>query len=255
MFHPQAPQPCYLYGWPLMAGIEAMYEALSKAAPDLVPSGSAADICAVMAWGHNPNTDKTFYSSVSLPVGQGAHSSGDGGTMFVSPLAQSRMPSAELQETKWPFLFHKWEFLPDSAGIGKYRGGLGWEVHFEVLTDIHLISTVERTRIPSWGQRGGCSGVANQLLITYPDGDTKEYGKITDLPVQKGSIIKIRCGGGGGFGNAAERDPGAVLDDVNRGYVGLDSARDDYAVVVSNVAGEFVLDTAATHALREKKKV
>jgi N-methylhydantoinase B/oxoprolinase/acetone carboxylase alpha subunit len=38
--------------------------------------------------------------------------------------------------------------------------------------------------------------------------------------------------GGGGWGNPAERDPLAVLQDVKDGFISLHSAREDYGVVI-----------------------
>ncbi|MDX2500065.1 MAG: hydantoinase B/oxoprolinase family protein, partial [Deltaproteobacteria bacterium] len=38
--------------------------------------------------------------------------------------------------------------------------------------------------------------------------------------------------GGGGYGNAYERDPEAVRQDVTNGYVSVEKAREDYGVVI-----------------------
>jgi N-methylhydantoinase B len=54
-------------------------------------------------------------------------------------------------------------------------------------------------------------------------------------------------GGGGGFGDPAERDPELVADDVREGYVSREQAQAAYKVVVG-VDGR--LDAAATATLR-----
>ena len=78
LFHPVSPQPCYLYGWLMMPAMEAIFEALSDVAPDLVPAGGAADIAAVMNWGIREEDGSMFLYSASLPAGHGASHRGDG---------------------------------------------------------------------------------------------------------------------------------------------------------------------------------
>ena len=56
--------------------------------------------------------------------------------------------------------------------------------------------------------------------------------------------------GGGGYGNPLERDPARVVADVEAEYVSVESARDDYGVVVDPNTVE--LDKAATNALRDR---
>jgi N-methylhydantoinase B len=229
MFHPVSPQPCYMYGWPLMSAFEAIFEALSRALPGRVPSGSAGDICGVQYWGHDDLRDEFFYGGCSLPVGQGASVGGDGATLFVSPLAQSKTPSAELMETKWPIVrFERWEYVTDSGGPGKQRGGLGWDIHWRFMKPVEIVSIVERTKVPSWGQAGGLSGLSNRFVLSYPDGRDVEIRKVTGLPVPAGSVVRIRCGGGGGYGPPTERDVAAVRRDLQLGLVSDAEARCHY---------------------------
>lgn len=233
LFHPVSPQPCYLYGWPIMAAMEAMYQALSNASPDLVPAGSGADIASVSFWGYRE--DKTpFYCGSSLPVGQGAHVKGDGATMFLSALAFSRLASAEIKEAKYPIRIDKWEYRPDSSGVGKHRGGMGWSFHWTALTDGLLISTVDQTLSRPFGVSGGGAGTPNHLELVYPDGKVRELGKATDLPLPKGTRVHIETGGGGGYGAPAERSSDAVLKDLEEGLVTEETARRVYPQVFAN---------------------
>ena len=56
--------------------------------------------------------------------------------------------------------------------------------------------------------------------------------------------------GGGGFGDPLERDPARVLDDVLDGLISAETARRDYAVVLSPTGG---LDFAATERERRTR--
>jgi N-methylhydantoinase B len=229
MFHPVLPQPCYLYGWTLLSAFEAIYEAFSRVLPDRVPSGSAGDLCGVQYWGHDPSRDEMMFGGGSLPVGQGASSRDDGATLFVGPLAQSKLPSVELMETKCPLVrYERWEFSIDSAGPGKYRGGMGWELNWRCLHSGELISVMERTKAPSWGQQGGLAGVPNRLVLSYPDGRDVETRKVTGLQVPAGTLVQIRCGGGGGYGPPSERRPDAVHVDLRLGLLSEAAARRYY---------------------------
>jgi N-methylhydantoinase B len=58
--------------------------------------------------------------------------------------------------------------------------------------------------------------------------------------------VRLDSGGGAGWGDAYDRDPSAVLEDVIDGYVSLEGAARDYGVVIRDQSGEFVLDEAET---------
>lgn len=231
MFHPVEPQPCFLYGWPIMSAMEGLYEALSAAGDGIVPSGSAADICGVMLYGAAASGEVVVVAS-PMPVGQGAHAGGDGATLFVPALSQSSLTECEVQEAKVPVVFERWEFTPDSAGAGKFRGGLGWEFHYRLLEDMTMISVIERTKMPGWTQRGGQPGATNGLFVDYPDGTTTELTKVTDLKIPKGSRVRVYCGGGGGYGVPATRARNLVEADLRNGLISPEAARDVYQLGV-----------------------
>jgi len=229
MFHPVSPQPSFMFGWPFMSLVEALFQALSEAIPGRVPSGTAGDICGVMFWAYDESRGETLVAANPLPVGLGALPFGDGSTMFVPGVAQSKLPSAELQETKWGFLrFERWELDADSSGPGKYRGGLGWNVDYRMLRDVEMMTVVERTKVPSWGQSGGLSGTANSVLLCYPDGREVPTTKVTGLSLPKGTLVRVRCGGGGGYGRPAERPIELVQEDIRAGYISIEHAKHYY---------------------------
>jgi N-methylhydantoinase B len=229
MFHPVAPQPCYLYGWPILGAMEGIFEAFAKATGGRVPSGSAGGLVGWQYYGTSQDTGEGFISAAILPVGHGASASADGGTMFVGALAHAQSDSPELQEAKLPVLFEKWEFTPDSAGPGQYRGGCGWEVYFTVRSNVLLISGMEATKVPGWAQKGGLSGTANRFEIDFPDGHVETLRKATDFPVPAGSRLRLYCGGGGGYGAPVERDPSAVRRDLLEGFITDEHARKFYS--------------------------
>jgi N-methylhydantoinase B len=69
---------------------------------------------------------------------------------------------------------------------------------------------------------------------------------MSGVQLAAGDAYCTDSGGGGGFGDPFERPPEAVLQDVLREYVSVDSARRDYGVVVRDGA----VDYPATEKLR-----
>lgn len=232
MFHPVEPQPCYLYGWPIMSVMEAIYEALSTASEGVLPSGSAGDIAAVQYYGTFKGTFEQFFAGSALPVGQGASTKGDGATMFIPALAQSQTQSPELQEAKLPIMYEKWEFTPDSSGPGQYRGGHGWELHFRMEQEVNLIAVMERTKVPGWAQQGGLSGHPNHFEVDFPDGTSRAFIKATDYKIPEGSRFRVYCGGGGGYGMPSAREAQAVQEDLRNGVISLEHAKQHYGHAV-----------------------
>src|SRR3954462_7507069 len=51
MFHPLHPSPCFLYSWPALQSIEAIYDAVAQALPEAVPACSGGCLCALVWWG------------------------------------------------------------------------------------------------------------------------------------------------------------------------------------------------------------
>jgi N-methylhydantoinase B len=238
MFHPLPPSPCFLYGWPAMQAIEVIYEAVSKALPKAVPACSGGDICALVWWGVREESGEPWADGSPHPVGQGAHAHGDGGTMLHIAESATRFAPTEVWEAKNPWLVEKIELAPDSCGPGKYRGGLGLDMHFHMLEDAYVTSAVERTKNAPWGLAGGGTGRPNGAALRYPDGTRKEFSKATRLLVPKGATFELYCGGGGGYGPPAERDAEAVRSDLAEGYISKAYARENYPHVFGDAGSD-----------------
>jgi N-methylhydantoinase B len=209
--------------------MDAIFQALSGPLDGLAPSGCPSDICSTHVYAASQVTGDLEKFSTPMSVGQGAHAAGDGGTVFVPALSNSRFVSVELEEARFPIRYEKAEFVPDSGGAGRFQGGLGWERQFRVLKDAHVTALLERTRNPSWGQAGGHPGITNRLTIASPDGSEQEYGKKTRFPIQAGSRLRVRAGGGGGYGRPEERAPEAVRADLENEYITRSFAERYYA--------------------------
>jgi N-methylhydantoinase B len=229
MFHPLPPAPCFLYGWPSDQAIEVIYAALAQAMPDAVPAGSGGDICGVVWWGERKATGEPWADGSPHPIGQGAHSRGDGASslMHISEAA-TRFSPVEVWEARNPWLLEKVELAVDSGGPGRYRGGLGLDMYFQMLEDSWVTATIERTKNAPAGLSGGGSGRPNAAALRCRDGTRRRFGKVTRLLAPVGSTFELHTGGGGGYGPPSERPTEAVLADLREGYISEDRARQDY---------------------------
>jgi N-methylhydantoinase B len=139
-----------------------------------------------------------------------------------------RNTPAETLELRYPLLVEKFEFAQDSGGAGRFRGGPGVDIRYRMLEDGSFSSPIERTRTSPWGLQGGESGRPNALRVILPNGAERTLTKTTAFPVAEGDVIEFSVGGGGGYGAPSERDPGAVLEDVEDGIVSAEAAARDY---------------------------
>src|SRR4029077_551401 len=72
--------------------------------------------------------------------------------------------------------------------------------------------------------------------------------KVAGLRLQQDDVLTVESAGGGGWGNPREREPERVRQDVVRGYVSPQAARDDYGVALDAGLGIDVQETARLRA-------
>jgi N-methylhydantoinase B len=89
-------------------------------------------------------------------------------------------------------------------------------------------------------------------LVINPDQEAKRLPtRYADYPLKAGDVFRLDTPGGGGFGEALQRDPERVRADVVEGYVTAEVAQQVYGVVLNKVDGEWQLDEAATAERRK----
>jgi N-methylhydantoinase B len=145
------------------------------------------------------------------------------------------------------------EFLIDSAGPGRQRGGLGVVTRYLVGGEGTKIVTFGDGDVePSFGLFGGGSGTLNRIELQRPDGKVVRPASkdiVDDVPA--GTIYLQDAGGGGGYGPPHERPADKVAREVRDGIISPSAARDHYGVAVDPVS--FELDAAETARLRKRE--
>lgn len=166
----------------------------------------------------------------------------------------------ERGEAEFPILYTCYRHRPDSGGPGKFRGGLGIWRDIKMLDDERYRKTAvsviwDRSKIPPYGIAGGFSGVAQRVAILRANSRLEyvpvEFGtKSTLLPIHENDILSMRTGGGGGYGDPLEREPEAVLQDLQEGKISEPVAVDIYGVIIDEK--RWSVDSEATKEQREK---
>jgi N-methylhydantoinase B len=153
----------------------------------------------------------------------------------------------EVFETKYPAVIRGYGFRPDTGGPGRFRGGCGIYRLHEVEPESRLYLWFERSVTPGWGLFGGRDAVGPDVVVDPGGSEERHLLKVNALPLAAGTSWELKTGGGGGFGNAFERDPERVRQDVIDGYVTREGARRDYGVELRD---DSTVDEEATNRLR-----
>jgi N-methylhydantoinase B len=91
--------------------------------------------------------------------------------------------------------------------------------------------------LPPFGVCGGGAGATNRFWVRRGDEAIQPSalpGKVSGFPVVAGDILVMETSGGGGFGNALERDPAHVVADLGEGFVTRAAAEAIYGVLVTD---------------------
>ena len=227
MFDPVSPAPCFLNGWAGLQVIEIIYKILSEKIPNVFPASSGGCLAAAVWWGKRENNNEPWADGSPHPIGQGAFNGGDGITSMHHNSAGTRISPTEIWESRNPWLVKKIELAKDSCGAGKYRGGLGLNLEFEMLEETYVTTVVERTNFPPWGVNNGKAARSNNVILNTKNGKIN-VPKKTGLKLNKGESIIFKTGGGGGYGDPIERSNKKILNDLKQEYISKEYVEKHY---------------------------
>jgi len=202
--------------------VEAIVKALAPACPDRAMGGWGRRF-RISITGDNPRNGRRFiWHMFHARPGGGASPKGDGWSTCGEwhSVGGIKFGSIELAEARFPLLFESHEFRPGSGGDGQYRGGLGAVMNLRVEVDGYAHTAGEGIRHGAAGMLGGKDGWPHHYRLVSPDGSatdlkTKQFG----IQIKGGSLLEIRSGGGGGWGDPAKRSPEARARDREREMV------------------------------------
>jgi N-methylhydantoinase B len=242
------PKPVGGYTETILRVIGVVFGALAQADPARATAGPFGTINALSLAGHRADGSRWVMFSF-FGGGLGGNPATDGLNHANNPISMATIPPAEILEASYPVLFTQWALRPNSAGAGTHRGGFGAVYEIEALTDADVFLLGERGKFPPFGVSGGQPGALNRFFWQTDEGERSPpmVSKIADVKIRAGQRVRLETPGGGGWGEPTARDPRAVARDVRLGFIGVEAAARDYAVVVSPTG---LVDEHATAALR-----
>jgi N-methylhydantoinase B len=191
----------------------AAFGALAPVIPDRIMAASGSPLWSMIQTGVRAS-GQTYANVFFFNGGMGATTGNDGQSTYAWPSNVSNVP-VELIERNSPMFVTRKELREGSGGQGRFRGGLGQEIEFEITseTPVGMIFMAERCRFPAPGMRGGEAGALGEVRI---DGDLVDYRR--NVVLEKGQRVLLRTPGGGGMGPPAEREERAAEWDRREGY-------------------------------------
>lgn len=206
--------------------VPLIFGTLAQALPEVVQADSAMiNVLTVRGTGPDGRPFVTLYQSSG---GLGAARDHDGIATTSTPASIAVIPT-EAWERLTGVTVTRRGLTPDSGGVGAARGGLGQftDLRNDTSSPVHLDVLGFRTIHPARGFLGGKPGSPRENRI---NGDLLPHKG--HFVLHPGDYLTRLEGGGGGFGDPADRSLQRVRDDVRSGFVSAEAARRDYGVEV-----------------------
>jgi N-methylhydantoinase B len=220
------------------------FGAFSRALPDLIPATSPGGN-AIINVRTSGRDGRNVIASIG-PVGGGGGGTpvSDGPNGAGGAQAFLKNTPVEISEAEVPILFRRYGLWPDTAGAGKYRGGLAAVMEFQVFSPGTVITARNRNRsvFASWGLQGGRAGATSTFERNPGTPEVLSLGNTDLLRCDPGDVVRVIGPGAGGYGDPFTRDPALVAFDVRCGFVSVAAAARDYGVVMHGGA----VDVSAT---------
>ncbi len=208
---------------------DVIAKALSQAMPDKALAGSGPHHLYVLS-GTDPRTGRYFVNYETLAGGMGARANRDGvDGVRVHASGSSNLP-VEALEHAYPFRVERYALWEDSAGAGRYRGGMGVMRDYRVLGDDIVVSlSSERQHVAAPGAKAGGAGALGAFVLNPGTPEERKLpSAAADVRLPRGSLLRICTPAGAGYGESRQRDRAAIERDVREERISTDAARDVY---------------------------
>jgi N-methylhydantoinase B len=243
IFSAERPAPVSTYWETLNYVTDLLWKALAPVVSDRLPAGHFLSVCGSVVAGAHPDTGELFLLVEPHAGGWGGGSGKDGeqGLMCVAD-GETYMVPIELLEARYGVLVDEYALdTAPNAGAGRHRGGRGCVRAYRAVADeIFVTATCGRHKFVPWGVDGGQDGSRNGVRFLHADGRVVERGKCARYRLEKGEVVQIVTGTGGGWGDPRGRPVEAVVEDVADGYLSREQAERDYGVVLDPETLEIV---------------
>lgn len=232
--------------------VDVILGAVAQVAPERVLAACNSVVTSAIFSGTNPATNNYFVYLETIAGGSGAHSLGDGLSGVQVHMTNTSNLPVEALEREYPIVIEKYQLRKDSGGAGLYRGGLGIQRDFRILTDeLNYTGLGERHKFSPWGIEGGKEGAPGSFWLSKNGEELQQLrSKISGVELNTGDLIRVCSPGAGGYGDPFKRTVEAVVKDVQEGKVSIEKALIDYGVKLNQTLEGYEIDEKETEHLR-----
>ena len=237
------PAACAARGLTGFRMTDCMFGALAMMLPDKVKAAGDGGNTGISIGGWTAERKPFIY--VDFTCGAwGARPWADGLDGNSHMFANMASHSIEVTEAEHPIQLLCYEFVPDKAGAGKFRGGVPFRRDYKLTEDEATLQvrSDRRTHRP-FGLYGGSPGAPSSNTMN-PDTAPRDLESKFTVTIKKGDVFRHVLAGAGGWGDPLDRDPAAVLRDVRNELLSPARAAADYGVVIDT--SKWAVDAAAT---------
>jgi N-methylhydantoinase B len=199
--------------------LNAMFGALHQVVPDRIPAAYYGNsyVCTFQTVAEDDRRDVLVEIEIG---GSGGHPAKDGVNAFASGMHNNSNIPVEMIESQTPLTVTRYGLLPDSAGAGRHRGGLGLAREWRVDSpECFFTANMDRFVHAPYGLAGGQPASVGRLVLTRGGEESDLPPKADNVPLVKGDRVRLETSGGGGFGDPATRAAAFVERDLALGYV------------------------------------
>ena len=220
LLNPRRPAPVRARMEACFRAWNATMKALAQAVPEQVIA-CGFDTTTVGVLSHLQRDGWSVYLEI-YGGGYGASAASDGCDAVDGPLSNcSNTPIEALDQDLGFFRVLEYSLRPGSAGAGEFRGGLGFLRRFEILADdVKLALYSDRFHRPPDGAFGGEPGTTGYCEIRR-GGQTMRLRSKDEVQLQRGDVVTLAVGGGGGYGDPARRAASQIAADAADGYAAV----------------------------------
>jgi N-methylhydantoinase B len=209
--------------------VDAIFGALSAALPERVPAAGDGGISGIRMGGRRADGQRFQVNDIMCGA-WGARPGLDGVDGAATMAANVANRSIEVTERDDPVRIHAYEFVGDTGGAGRWRGGLSLRRVVELLEEEAVLQIrTHRNPTPPYGLAGGSPGATSQTFLIR-GGERMALPAKATLQIRRGEMVEHITAGGGGIGAPAERDPCAVRRDVTEGRISAINASRAYGL-------------------------
>jgi len=231
LVNPRYPAACGARGVVGYRVFDAIMQALAQIVPERAMGGSEGGPYLLAAGGTHEG--RPFVLNEMVVGTWGARAGKDGIEGISNPAANLSNQPVEMIEADMPVEVLRYGLVPDTGGPGEFRGGLSFIREFRFLAPIRFVLRGDRRDHPPFGFEGGGTGAPSAHTLIRADGTQQSLPTMPmeSFSARAGDVFRLIGAGGGGYGDALQRDPIRIEDDLREGKVTAEGAAREYGVV------------------------